>query len=47
VLDRDHGRVELCSLKAVTVHHFGFPHARQVIQVTRRTRTLAPDGRGP
>jgi predicted transposase YbfD/YdcC len=44
VLDRDrdrgHGRVELRSLKAVTVHHFGFPHACQVIQVTRKTRDL-------
>ncbi|HZA86096.1 MAG TPA: ISAs1 family transposase [Acidimicrobiales bacterium] len=26
--------------KAVTVHHFGFPHAAQVIQVTRKTRKL-------
>jgi len=24
--DRGHGRVELRTLKAVTVHHFGFPH---------------------
>jgi predicted transposase YbfD/YdcC len=46
VLDRirdrghGHGRVELRTLKAVTVHHFGFPHAAQVIQVTRRTRSL-------
>jgi len=38
--DRGHGRVELRSLKAVTVHHFGFPHACQVIQVTRRARDL-------
>jgi predicted transposase YbfD/YdcC len=38
--DRGHGRVELRSLKAVTVHHFGFPHAAQVIQVTRKTREL-------
>jgi predicted transposase YbfD/YdcC len=38
--DRAHGRVELRTLKAVTVHHFGFPHAAQVIQVTRRTRQL-------
>jgi predicted transposase YbfD/YdcC len=27
-------------LKAVTVHHFGFPHAAQVLQVTRKTREL-------
>jgi hypothetical protein len=38
--DRGHGRVELRTLKAVTVHHFGFPHVAQVIQVTRRTRDL-------
>jgi predicted transposase YbfD/YdcC len=38
--DRGHGRVELRTLKAVTVHHFGFPHAAQVIQVTRKTRQL-------
>jgi DDE family transposase len=38
--DRAHGRVELRTLKAVTVHHFGFPHAAQVIQVTRKTRQL-------
>jgi predicted transposase YbfD/YdcC len=38
--DRGHGRVELRSLKAVSVRHFGFPHAAQVIQVTRKTRDL-------
>jgi predicted transposase YbfD/YdcC len=38
--DRGHGRVELRTLRAVTVHHFGFPHAAQVVQVTRRTREL-------
>jgi predicted transposase YbfD/YdcC len=38
--DRGHGRVELRTLKAVTVHHFGFPHAAQVIQVTRKVRDL-------
>jgi predicted transposase YbfD/YdcC len=32
--------VELRTLKAVTVHHFGFPHAAQVLQVTRKTRGL-------
>jgi predicted transposase YbfD/YdcC len=39
--DRGHGRVELRTLKAVTVDHFGFPHAAQVLQVTRKTRDLA------
>jgi predicted transposase YbfD/YdcC len=38
--DRGHGRVELRTVKAVTVNHFGFPHAAQVIQVTRKTREL-------
>ena len=38
--DRGHGRVEVRTLKAVTVGHFGFPHAAQVIQVTRKTRDL-------
>jgi len=38
--DRGHGRVEVRTLKAVTVGHFGFPHAAQVVQVTRRTRDL-------
>jgi hypothetical protein len=33
--DRAHGRVELRTLKAVSVRQFGFPHAVQVIQVTR------------
>ena len=47
--DRGHGRVELRTLKAVTVHRFGFPHAAQVLQVTRKTRDLltAPGGGGP
>jgi predicted transposase YbfD/YdcC len=36
--DRAHGRVELRTLKAVTVNRFGFPHAAQVLQVTRKTR---------
>jgi predicted transposase YbfD/YdcC len=39
--DQAHGRVELRTLKAVTVGHFGFPHAAQVLQVTRKTRDLA------
>jgi predicted transposase YbfD/YdcC len=38
--DRGHGRIELRTLKAVTVHHFGFPHTAQVLQVTRKTRDL-------
>jgi predicted transposase YbfD/YdcC len=44
VLDRTreqaHGRVEIRTLKAVTVNGFGFPHAAQVVQVTRKTRDL-------
>ena len=38
--DQAHGRVELRTLKVVTVHQFGFPHAAQVLQVTRKTREL-------
>ena len=38
--DRGHGRIELRTLKAVSVNHFGFPHAAQIIQVTRKTREL-------
>jgi predicted transposase YbfD/YdcC len=38
--DQAHGRVELRTLKAVTVNHFGFPHAAQVLQVTRKVRDL-------
>jgi hypothetical protein len=38
--DRAHGRIELRTLKAVSVQGFGFPHAAQVIQVTRKTRQL-------
>jgi predicted transposase YbfD/YdcC len=38
--DRGHGRIEHRSLKAVSVRHLGFPHAAQVIQVTRKTRDL-------
>jgi hypothetical protein len=37
---RGHGRVEVRTLKAVTVHRFGFPHAAQVLQLTRKTRDL-------
>jgi predicted transposase YbfD/YdcC len=38
--DRGHGRVELRTLKAVSVRRFGFPHAAQVLQVTRKIRGL-------
>jgi hypothetical protein len=38
--DQAHGRVELRTLKAVTVHHFGFPHVAQVVQLTRKIREL-------
>ena len=38
--DRGHGRIELRTLKAVSVRGFGFPHTAQVIQVTRKTREL-------
>jgi predicted transposase YbfD/YdcC len=38
--DRGHGRIELRTLKAISVHHFGFPHAAQVLQVTRKTHAL-------
>jgi predicted transposase YbfD/YdcC len=38
--DRGHGRVELRTLKVVSVKRFGFPHAAQVIQVTRKRRDL-------
>jgi predicted transposase YbfD/YdcC len=38
--DRGHGRLEHRTLKAVSVHRFGFPHAAQVLQVTRKTRAL-------
>jgi predicted transposase YbfD/YdcC len=38
--DRGHGRVEIRTLKAVSVGHLWFPHAVQVLQVTRKTRKL-------
>ena len=38
--DRGHGRVELRTLKVVSVKRFGFPHAAQVIQVTRKRRDV-------
>jgi predicted transposase YbfD/YdcC len=42
--DRGHGRIEVRTLKAVTVGHFGFPHAAQVLQVTRKTHCDDPRG---
>jgi len=38
--DRGHGRVEIRTLKAISVRRFGFPHAAQVVQVTRKVRDL-------
>jgi predicted transposase YbfD/YdcC len=38
--DRGHGRIEVRTLKAVSVHHVGFPYAAQVLQATRKTRNL-------
>jgi predicted transposase YbfD/YdcC len=39
--DRAHGRVAIRTLKAVSVRGFGgFPHAAQVLQVTRKVRDL-------
>ena len=38
--DQAHGRVEIRTLKAVSVRGFGFPHTKQVIQVTRKVRDL-------
>jgi hypothetical protein len=37
---RGHGRVEVPTLKVVSVRHFGFPHAARVLQVTRKTPDL-------
>ena len=36
--DHAHGRIQHRTLKAVTVGHFGFPHASQVVQVTRKRK---------
>jgi predicted transposase YbfD/YdcC len=41
--DQAHGRLEVRTLKAVTVHHLGFPHAAQVLQVTRKRTVGVPD----
>ena len=38
--DRAHGRIELRTLKVVSVGGLGFPHVAQVIQVTRKVRDL-------
>jgi hypothetical protein len=38
--DRGHGRTEIRTLKAISVSRFGFPHAAQVLRVTRKTRNL-------
>jgi hypothetical protein len=38
--DRAHGRVELRTLKAVSVSGLGFPDAAQVAQVARKARDL-------
>jgi hypothetical protein len=40
--DRAHGRIEHRTLKVVTVHHLGFPHAAQVLQVTRKRTVGVP-----
>jgi hypothetical protein len=39
--DRGHGRVEMRTLKAVTVGRFGFPYAAQVLQATRERKVAA------
>jgi predicted transposase YbfD/YdcC len=40
--DQAHGRIEHRTLKVVTVHHLGFPHAAQVLQVTRKRTVGVP-----
>jgi hypothetical protein len=40
--DRGHGPIEVRTLKTVTVNHLGFPHAAQVIQVTRKRTVGVP-----
>jgi predicted transposase YbfD/YdcC len=40
--DQAHGRIEVRTLKAVTVHHLGFPYAAQVLQVTRKRPVGVP-----
>jgi predicted transposase YbfD/YdcC len=43
--DRAHGRVELRTLKAVTITYVGFPYLAQVLRVTRKTRDLQANPR--
>ena len=38
--DAGHGREEHRELQALTVHDLLFPHARQVLRITRRRRAL-------
>jgi hypothetical protein len=40
--DQAHGRIEHRTLKAVTVGRFGFPHAAQVLQATRKRTVGVP-----
>lgn len=39
-MEAGHGREEYRELQVVTVHDLLFPHARQVLRITRRTRAL-------
>jgi hypothetical protein len=45
--DRAHGRVELRTLNAVTVHHFGFRTPPRSSKSPAKSETLAPDSGGP
>src|SRR5512133_1691370 len=47
--DRGHGRIEIRTLTAVSVHHFGFPHAAQASRSPPRPATCAtiPGGSRP
>ena len=46
--DQAHGRVAIRTLKAVSVRGLGgFPHAAQVLQVTRKVRELGTGRGGP
>ena len=40
--DQAHGRIQVRTLKAVTVHHLGFPYAAQVLQVTGKRTVGVP-----
>jgi hypothetical protein len=44
--DRAHGRVELRTLKVVSVNGFGFPHAAQVLRSLARPAGCIPTGGG-